>query len=335
MGNEAINRKTRNGLRKKILVFLGNIFVRSNMNFKAYSAVLVAFLIMPASILMAFSADNEDEPIPSKIRHQDGMKMVYIPAGKFIMGDETGDLDGTEDWLTIPPQEVHTDAVYMDEHEVTNEQYCQFLNSIRVQDDGKNWLDSSGNKLIHHGWDWCSIEKSVSRFKPKAGYNHHPVVSVYWEGADAYARWVGGRLPTEAEWEKAARGGLVGQKYPNGETISHDDANYRIRGGKDIWGLTAPVKSFDPNEYQLHDMAGNVQEFCSDWWDEDYYSKSPKNNPTGPRSGSWHVLRGGSYWSISSFVRCAFRICCVVYDYNLSALSAVGFRVVVGDSKEE
>jgi formylglycine-generating enzyme required for sulfatase activity len=76
------------------------------MNFKAYSTVLVAFLIMTASILMALSADNEDEPIPSKIRHKDGMKMVYIPAGTFIMGDETGDLDGTEDWLKIPPHEV-------------------------------------------------------------------------------------------------------------------------------------------------------------------------------------------------------------------------------------
>jgi formylglycine-generating enzyme required for sulfatase activity len=299
------------------------------MNFKAYSTVLVAFLIILVFILIALSADNEDQPIASKIRHKDGMKMVYIPAGKFIMGDETGDLDGTEDWLKIPPHEVYTDAFYIDEHEVTNQQYCQFLNSISIKDDGKNWLDSSDNKLIYHSWDWDYIEKSASRFKPKAGYNNHPVVSVYWEGADAYARWVGGRLPTEAEWEKAARGGLVGKKYPNGETISHDDANYRIRGGKDIWGLTAPVKSFDPNEYQLYDMAGNVQECCSDWWDEDYYSKSPQNNPTGPPSGRWHVVRGGSYWSISSFVRCAFRICFVVYDYNPSALSTVGFRVVV------
>jgi len=295
------------------------------MNFKAYSAVLSAFLIITGSILITF-ADNENEPIPSEIRDKDSMKMVYIPAGTFMMGDETGDLDGTEDWLNIPPHEVYTDAFYMDEHEVTNEQYCQFLNSISVQDDGKMWLDSSGNRLIHHSWEYCYIEKSGSRFKPKAGYNNHPVVSVYWEGADAYARWVGGRLPTEAEWEKAARGGLVGKKYPNGETISHDDANYRGTGGKDIWGETAPVKSFDPNEYELYNMAGNVYEWCSDWWDDDYYSKSPKNNPTGPSSGSWHVVRGGSYEETSRFVCCASRFCFVVYYYNLRN---VGFRVVV------
>ena len=305
------------------------------MNSKAYSTVFFAFLIMTAPILIALSAENEDKPTPSKIRHKDGMKMVYIPAGAFMMGDETGDFDGTQDWLNIPQHEVYTDAFYMDEHEVTNKQYCQFLNSISVQDDGEKWLDSSGNRLIHHSWvslgktiPWhsCYIEKSTSGFKPKAGYNNHPVVSVYWEGADAYARWVGGRLPTEAEWEKAARGGLVGKKYPNGETISHDDANYRGRGGKDIWDETAPIKSFDPNEYQLYDMAGNVYEWCSDWWDNDYYSKSPKNNPTGPSSGSWHVVRGGSFWDTYSFVRCAFRFCFVVYHYNLWN---VGFRVVV------
>ncbi len=227
-----------------------------------------------------------------KYCQKDGMKMVYIPAGTFMMGDETGDLDGTESWLKIPQHEVYTDAFYMDEHAITNEQYCKFLNAISVKDEGSSWLDSSGNRLIYHNLEYCSIEKSGSNFKPKSGYANHPVVSVYWEGANAYAKWVGGRLPTEAEWEKAAR-----------------------------------VKRFAPNGYGLYDMAGNVYDWCSDYWNSDYYKNSPKDNPTGPSSGSWHVARGGGWYSDSNRVRCGFRfydnfdIGHYVYD--------VGFRVVV------
>jgi len=261
------------------------------------------------------------------IRQKDGMKMVYIFAGTFMMGDETGDLNGKHDWLKIPQHEVYVDAFYMDEHEVTNEQYCKFLNSTSVKDDWERWLDSSGNHLIYHDWEYCKIEKSGSRFKPKSGYENHPVVSVYWHGANEYAKWVGGRLPTEAEWERAARGGLVEKKYPNGNSISHNEANYKGTGGKDRWEGTAPVKSFAPNAYGLYDMAGNVYEWCSDYWDEDYYSKSPRNNPTGPSSGRYHVVRGGSWYNDSSRVRCGFRLqlrLYFVHDY----FNFVGFRVV-------
>ena len=264
------------------------------------------------------------------IRQKDGMKMVYIPAGTFMMGDETGDLDGTESGLKIPQHEVYTDAFYMDEHEVTNEQYCRFLNSISVSDVNwrGDWHDSSGNPLICHEYSY--IEKSGSRFKPKSGYEKHPVVSVYWEGTEAYSQWVGGRLPTEAEWEKAARGGLVGKKYPNGDTISHDDANYEGTGGKDRWERTAPVKSFAPNGYGLYDMAGNVYEWCSDWWDEDYYEKSPKNNPTcsSPQylSVGVHVIRGGGWRGNSSRVRCGYR---QLDNGDPNWGTDYGFRVVV------
>jgi len=260
---------------------------------------------------------------PPYIRQKDSMKMVPIPAGTFMMGDETGDLNGTESWLKIPQHEVYVDAFYMDEHEVTNEQYCKFLNSISVKDDGDSWLDSSGNGLIYYDWAYCYIEKNGSNFKPKAGYENHPVVSVYWNGANEYAKWVGGRLPTEAEWERAARGGVDGRKYPNGNTISHDDANYKGTGGRDKWASTSPVKSFAPNDYGLYDMAGNVYEWCSDIWDEDYYSKSPKNNPTGPSSGNRYVIRGGSWYDDSSRVRSGFRL---IYDLNCNY--GIGFRVV-------
>ena len=153
-----------------------------------------------------------------KYRDKDGMKMVYIPAGMFMMGSD----DGRDN--EKPVHEVYTDSFYMDEHAVTNEQYCKFLNAISVKDNSGSWLDSSGNRLIYHDWKSCRIEKIGSNFKPKSGYANHPVGFVHWEGANEYAKWVGGRLPTEAEWEKAARGGLIGKKYPNGDSISHDDA---------------------------------------------------------------------------------------------------------------
>jgi len=192
----------------------------------------------------------------------------------FMMGGNSGEEDET------PVHEVHTSAFYIDEHEVTTEQYCKFLNSIRVKYDGKSCFDLSGKRLI--SIEYSKIGKSGGQFKPQSNCEKHPANAVSWYGAAAYAQWVVGRLPTEAEWEKAARGGLKSKKYPWGDEISRDYANYSKTEGKDRWGGAAPVKSFAPNRYKLYDMAGNVWEWCADEYDKVYYSKSPKNNPKGP-----------------------------------------------------
>ena len=136
----------------------------------------------------------------------------------------------------------------------------------------------------------------------------HPIVKVSWDEAMAYAKWIGKRLPTEAEWEYAARGSLAGKRYPWGDEITQDDANFWSwhRNRKDQWKYCAPVGSFDPNGYGLYDMVGNVTEWCSDLFDPEYYTSSPVKNPLGPDPTreketpsiifpAYRVLRGGSW----------------------------------------
>ena len=146
-------------------------------------------------------------------------------------------------------------------------------------------------------------------------FDDHPIVSVTWQEAKTFCEWAGGRLPTEAEWEYAARGGTPGWKYPWGVTLSRENANYgkeECCGGwaedADTYKYTAPVKSFGPTKHGLYDMAGNVMEWCSDWYDEKYYSSSPAVDPQGPTSGKSHVLRGGDWNNPPDALRTSFRM---------------------------
>jgi len=196
---------------------------------------------------------------------------------------------------------VHTacvDAFCMDRYPVTNTDYARFLNLFgnRVEG-GEKWLDNVGP---FSSW-LCKIQKKNGLFVPKPGYENHPVIKVSWYGARAYARWLGKRLPTEAEWEKAARGGLEGKKYVYGDTITPSQANV---GG---FHSAAPVGSYPPNGFGLHDMVASVWQWCNDWYVPDYYARSPLRNPKGPESGSLKVLRGGSWFHKDSWhvaVRC-------------------------------
>jgi len=267
-----------------------------------------------------FDADNpETHGNPYNLTtHKDSAEMVLILAGEFQMDDSFD--EGIP--YARPVHTVYLDAFYIDRYEVTNSQYAAFLNSY-----GKN-IDDSGHKLMGIDTRGCLIEQVGGIYKARSGYEDHPAIMLSWYGANAYAEFYGVRLPTEVEWEKAARGGLVGKRYPGGNGITHNDANYSGTGGKDIWSgedvwdRTSPVGSFAPNDYGLYDMAGNMWEWCADWYDDRYYSSSPKNNPTGPSNGVSRVLRGGSWHSEANDLRCARRFSIIpkpTYDF-------VGFR---------
>jgi len=233
----------------------------------------------------------------------DGRTMVLIPAGEFWMGSTSGDIDEK------PVHSVYVDAFYMDTHEVTNAEYAAFLNAKgKHRDNGQIWLDIGDSDE--------KIEYVSGKYRARAGYENHPVIEVSWYGAMAYAEWAGKRLPTEAEWEYAARGGLSGRKYPWGDTIDSSRANYSA--GK-IGGTTA-VGKYTANGYGLHDMAGNVWEWCLDECDSSFYARSPARNPLyGANSIKWLLdnytgvvkasrwLRGGSWSNTARDVRVANR----------------------------
>ena len=162
---------------------------------------------------------------------------------------------------------------------------------------------------------------------------NHPVVCVSWNDVVAFAEWLSKksgysfRLPTEAEWEYACRNG--GKKIEYGTStgnLTYDLADYIFtgNGGRDKWKYTAPVGSFLPNELGIYDMSGNVWEWCEDWYDKNYYGRSPKNNPQGPKNGKYRVLRGGSWSDVPRDMRCANRN----WDYPAYRSLDYGFRLV-------
>jgi formylglycine-generating enzyme required for sulfatase activity len=154
------------------------------------------------------------------------------------------------------------------------------------------------------------------------GRGDYPVVLVSWEDAKAYADYVGERLSTEAEWEKAARGGLEGKSYPWGEGIDESVANYHVSdtAEEDLH----PVKSYPPNRFGLYDMVGNAWEWCSDWYDYNAYLKSLKENPRGAEKGDYRVYRGGAWINIAKFLRCGERGKNISYTQSY----VIGFRCV-------
>ena len=226
--------------------------------------------------------------------------MVLIPAGEFQMGSNAPEAQNDEQ----PVHTVYVDAFFMDKYEVTNLDYKKFvLANPRWQKDRID-RDFHGGTYLKH---WSGNDYP-------GGKANHPVVYVSWYAAVAYSKWAGKRLPTEAEWEYAARGGLSGKAYPWGDVIDSGKANY----DKNV-GDTTAVGKYPANGYGLYDMAGNVWEWCLDEYNKDFYFSSPPRNPlSGANSPDWvisnftgvktpRVLRGGSWYSNPKNLRVANR----------------------------
>lgn len=202
---------------------------------------------------------------PSSAEDIAARKMILVAEGEFVMGWATGDSDEQ------PSHIVYLDGFYLDVFEVTVEQYKQCVRAGGCEE-----------PIYAPGCNWDGFE----------GKNH-PINCMNRRNALAYCSWVGLRLPTEAEWEKAARG-TDGRTYPWGYELVGDEANFR---GSSIMA-TEPVGNHPSgvSPYGMHDMGGNVWEWVSDWYSADYYQHSPRERPTGPSSGEYGVLRGGSWW---------------------------------------
>jgi formylglycine-generating enzyme required for sulfatase activity len=279
--------------------------------------------------------------------------MAFIPAGPFLMGNCMAPSEGSSN--EQPAHSVYVSAFYIDRYEVTKAKWDEVANWAATNGYDITAAGGAGKASTHpvQSVSWYECVKWCNARSEKEGL---PTVYRYWFGMqirtyrtgqqDAFLSPLGTgyRLPTEAEWEKAARGGTAGHRFPwsNSDEIQHARANYFSSASYDYdtsptrryhqsytnapLPYTSPVRSFAPNGYGLYDMAGNVWEWCWDWYSTSYYSTSPGSDPRGPSSGTYRVLRGGSWLNHANYARVASR-------YNGSPGSEdnlIGFRCARG-----
>ena len=253
--------------------------------------------ILAAALMWTSAATAQEQP--PAISGKDGAPMVLVPAGEFTMGLDGWDADEK------PAHRVFLDAFYMDKYEVTIAQYTKFM-----QETGRE-----------QPAQWKDVNPATDGARP--------VVGVTWHDADAYCRHYGKRLPTEAEWEKAARG-ADGRRFPWG----HEEPTDRHAYFGAVWigyGTLLPVGSLEAGKspYGIYDLAGNVWEWVADWYDMDYYKKSPDRNPTGPPRGGSKVLRGGSWYNMLYDLRSTNRY----YYVPANKFFDLGFRCLQSSPK--
>jgi formylglycine-generating enzyme required for sulfatase activity len=237
-------------------------------------------------------------------RSKDNAEMVYVPAGEFAMGGDPAPA------ANQAANSIYLNAFWMDKFEVTNEQFQQFAGATGYQTDAEK--QGWGYEFVNARWEqtrgitWRAPRGSAGDMADKMKY---PVVLVSWNDANAYCAWAGERLPTEAEWEKSARG-TDARAFPWGNTwdgtkLNFCDVNcgfaWKDSSVNDRYAESAPVGSLPQGAsvYGIQDLAGNVWEWTADWFGADYYKTMPTRNPTGPASGQFKILRGGA-WSIDS-----------------------------------
>jgi formylglycine-generating enzyme required for sulfatase activity len=258
--------------------------------------------------------------------------MIRIPAGSFRMGT----LDGPPH--ETPVHDVELASFYIDRTEVTVADFARFVEATGYRTEAERIGWSGVFDPARRGW----IRTTGATWRHPDGPDRpaastiEPVTQVSWNDAQAHARWAGKRLPTEAEWEYAARGGLDQAPYGWGDVLrpgGRPAANWwqgafpERDTGEDGFRGRAPVGRFPPNGFDLADTIGNVWEWCADWYDEGYYSRSPRASPAGPQSGTERVMRGGS-WMCSENHCSNFRPGARSHATPDTGLNNVGFRLV-------
>lgn len=276
--------------------------------------------------------------------------MVQLDGGPFLMG--TPDADGYPADGEGPVHEVTLRPFWIDSTAVTNARFRAFI-------DATGYVTAAAS----FGWSFVFAGLLPDEFPDTAGvaaapwwrqvfgavWDHpegpqsdlegrddHPVVHVSWDDARAYCAWVESRLPTEAEWEYASRGGLVQQRFPWGSDLEPDgEHRMNVWQGEfpaentnaDGWYGTAPVDAYPPNGYGLYNPTGNVWEWCSDWFAPEFYASSPAADPTGPTSGTHRVMRGGSYLCHESYCS-RYRVAARSANTPDASTGNLGFRTV-------
>ena len=277
-----------------------------------------------AMCVVGAACSRAEQPLPAD--------MVRVPAGTFRMGSTDGPSHET------PVHDVEVAAFLMDRTEVTVRDFARFVGATGYETEAESFGWSAVFESSKH--DWIRVDGATWRFpdgpaRPPAA-NEEPVTQVSWNDAQSYARWAGKRLPTEAEWEYAARGGVDQARFVWGHDLrpgGRPAGNWwqgsfpQQDTGEDGFRGRAPVGRFQPNGFDLVDMAGNVWEWCADWYDERYYSKSPRVAPPGAAAGTERVIRGGS-WMCSENFCTNYRPGARSHATPDSGLNNTGFRLV-------
>ena len=283
----------------KQIPFVDDVIVKEGFCFR--DPVKSVEVAPPKPVIVVNNVVNRIEAVPTNSRDRE--EYVRIDAGKFKMGCVSADTRCEKD--ESPQHEVTiSQAFWMGRNEVEVSAYQRFVELSPKK------LKMPGSPTYNSGWHNGSL----------------PMVVVSWEQARDYCQWAGGRLPTEAEWEYAARGGKADEIYPLNSENSHEKANFYGKAGNDIYEFAAPVHQFDENPFHLYDMAGNVWEWVADFYSPTYYKESPAADPRGPTAGKIHVTRGGSFASDwQKHLRISVR-------GQESTANNVGFRCVLEDT---
>ena len=264
-------------------------------------------VVKPAALPPLAAGSLLTKPTP------DRQDYVWIPRGKFQMGCVPDDRECSPE--EKPRHEVTlSQGFWIGKTETTVVAYRTFIEKHKIDKSvSKRFGKITGGRM-----------PKASDIDKKWRMTDHPMIQVTLEESAAFCNWVGGRLPTEAEWEYAARSGLDGAKYPTGNEMDREKANYQGKKGADLWEGTAPVRRFEPNKWQVFDMAGNVWEWVSDWYATATYEAATQCDPTGPATGLKRIRRGGSWNSGPKEMRISARSLTVSGHYNNT-----GFRCVI------